>query len=137
MSTSFLHVSKSKCFNFMIVPYSIRGKNLIVSVCVWVLQEVDESGGEVFTVVLPSGTPLPARRHHMLSGDGNLSSLCVEIYQRFFTEQPKKLAKVQKNVSVCVSILIHISPTCPLWVVLYLLQPQGLYQSPGSPSNGY
>lgn len=64
---------------------------------------MDESGAEVFTVVLPSGTPLPARRHHMLSGDGNLSSLCVELYQRFFMEQPKKLAKVQKN-KVCVSL---------------------------------
>ena len=59
-----------------------------------VLQEVDESGAEVFTVLLPSGTPLPARRHHVLSGGGELSSFCLEIYQKFVTEQPEKLAKV-------------------------------------------
>uniref|UniRef100_A0A8C6NJ76 Heat shock protein family A (Hsp70) member 14 n=1 Tax=Nothobranchius furzeri TaxID=105023 RepID=A0A8C6NJ76_NOTFU len=47
------------------------------------LKEVDESGAESFTVLLPSGTPLPARRHHVLSGEGKLSSLCLEIYQRF------------------------------------------------------
>lgn len=58
------------------------------------LQEVDESGAEVFTVLLPSGTPLPARRHHILSGGGKLSSLCLEIYQRLVSEQPEKLAKV-------------------------------------------
>uniref|UniRef100_A0A3B4XEF2 Heat shock protein 14 n=1 Tax=Seriola lalandi dorsalis TaxID=1841481 RepID=A0A3B4XEF2_SERLL len=46
------------------------------------VKEVDESGAEVFTVLLPSGTPLPARRHHILSGGGKLSSLCLEIYQR-------------------------------------------------------
>lgn len=60
------------------------------------LQEVDESGAEVFTVLLPSGTPLPARRHHILSGEGKLPSLCLEIYQKFVTEQPEKLAKVWK-----------------------------------------
>lgn len=59
-----------------------------------VLQEVDESGAEVFTVLLPSGTPLPARRHHVLSGGGELSSFCLEIYQKCVTEQPEKLAKV-------------------------------------------
>ncbi|XP_044042268.1 heat shock 70 kDa protein 14 [Siniperca chuatsi] len=58
------------------------------------VKEVDESGAEVFTVLLPSGTPLPARRHHILSGGGKLSSLCLEIYQRFVTEQPEKLAKI-------------------------------------------
>uniref|UniRef100_A0A8D3C6S3 Heat shock 70 kDa protein 14 n=1 Tax=Scophthalmus maximus TaxID=52904 RepID=A0A8D3C6S3_SCOMX len=61
------------------------------------VKEVDESGAEVFTVLLPSGTPLPARRHHILSGGGKLSSLCLEIYQRLVAEQPEKLAKVQKK----------------------------------------
>uniref|UniRef100_A0A3Q3JVY8 Heat shock 70 kDa protein 14 n=1 Tax=Monopterus albus TaxID=43700 RepID=A0A3Q3JVY8_MONAL len=61
------------------------------------VKEMDESGAEVFTVVLPSGTPLPARRHHTMSGPGKLSSLCLEIYQRFVMEQPEKLAKVLKK----------------------------------------
>ncbi|KAG7497519.1 hypothetical protein JOB18_039095 [Solea senegalensis] len=58
------------------------------------MKEVDESGAEVFTVLVPSGTPLPARRHHILSGGGNLSSICLEIYQRLVTAQPIKLAKI-------------------------------------------
>ncbi|XP_028256265.1 heat shock 70 kDa protein 14 [Parambassis ranga] len=58
------------------------------------VKEVDESGAEIFTVVLPSGTPLPARRHHILSGGGKLSSLCLEIYQRSVTKQPEKLSKI-------------------------------------------
>uniref|UniRef100_A0A1A8LVI3 Heat shock protein 14 n=4 Tax=Nothobranchius TaxID=28779 RepID=A0A1A8LVI3_9TELE len=66
------------------------------------LKEVDESGAESFTVLLPSGTPLPARRHHVLSGEGKLSSLCLEIYQRFVKEQPEKLSKI---------ILRNLQPT--------------------------
>ncbi|XP_034382615.1 heat shock 70 kDa protein 14 isoform X2 [Cyclopterus lumpus] len=58
------------------------------------VKEVDESGAEVFTVLLPSGTPLPARRQHVLSGGGELSSLCLEIYQRSVTEKPEKLAMI-------------------------------------------
>ncbi|XP_061125028.1 heat shock 70 kDa protein 14 isoform X1 [Syngnathus typhle] len=58
------------------------------------LKQVDESGAEAFTVLLPSGLPLPARRNHTLSGGGQLSSLCLEIYQRFDSEQPEKLAKI-------------------------------------------
>ncbi|XP_072233314.1 heat shock 70 kDa protein 14 [Leuresthes tenuis] len=58
------------------------------------LKELDEYGAETFTVLLPSGTPLPARRHHLLCGEGKLSSLCLEIYQRFVTEQPEKLSKI-------------------------------------------
>uniref|UniRef100_A0A672H5N5 Heat shock 70 kDa protein 14 n=1 Tax=Salarias fasciatus TaxID=181472 RepID=A0A672H5N5_SALFA len=54
------------------------------------VKEVDESGAELFTVLLPSGTPLPARRHHVLSGPGHSSSLCLEIYQRFVSEHPEK-----------------------------------------------
>uniref|UniRef100_A0A665W913 Heat shock 70 kDa protein 14 n=1 Tax=Echeneis naucrates TaxID=173247 RepID=A0A665W913_ECHNA len=51
------------------------------------VKELDETGAEVFTVLLPSGTPLPARRHHILSGGGQLSSLCLEIYQRIVREE--------------------------------------------------
>uniref|UniRef100_A0A6Q2Y0F7 Heat shock protein 14 n=1 Tax=Esox lucius TaxID=8010 RepID=A0A6Q2Y0F7_ESOLU len=58
------------------------------------LREVDESGAVVFSVLLPSGTPLPARRHHILSGPGHLPSLCLELYHKS-TQQPERLAKVQ------------------------------------------
>ncbi|KAM9705473.1 heat shock 70 kDa protein 14 isoform 2-T2 [Menidia menidia] len=58
------------------------------------LKEIDESGAETFTVLLPSGTPLPARRHHLLCGEGKLSTLCLEIYQRFVAEQPENLGKI-------------------------------------------
>uniref|UniRef100_A0A669C0M4 Heat shock protein 14 n=1 Tax=Oreochromis niloticus TaxID=8128 RepID=A0A669C0M4_ORENI len=58
------------------------------------VKEMDESGAEMFTVLLPVGTPLPAHRHHILRGDGKLSSLCLEIYQRCITEQPEKLSKI-------------------------------------------
>uniref|UniRef100_A0A3P9IDU2 Heat shock protein 14 n=1 Tax=Oryzias latipes TaxID=8090 RepID=A0A3P9IDU2_ORYLA len=58
------------------------------------LKEVDEAGAETFTLLLPSGTPLPARRHHSLPADGQLSSLCLEIYQRFSSERPDLLSKV-------------------------------------------
>uniref|UniRef100_A0AAQ5ZGX4 Heat shock 70 kDa protein 14 n=1 Tax=Amphiprion ocellaris TaxID=80972 RepID=A0AAQ5ZGX4_AMPOC len=54
------------------------------------IKEMDESGAEIFTPLLPSGTPLPARRHHVLSGSGKQSSLGLEIYQRFVVEQPEK-----------------------------------------------
>ncbi|CAJ1055692.1 heat shock 70 kDa protein 14 [Xyrichtys novacula] len=64
-----------------------------VSVPDILLKEHDESGAEVFTVLLPSGTPLPARRHHVLQG-GALSSLSLQIYQRLMTQQPEKLAQI-------------------------------------------
>uniref|UniRef100_A0A3P8Y119 Heat shock protein 14 n=1 Tax=Esox lucius TaxID=8010 RepID=A0A3P8Y119_ESOLU len=57
------------------------------------LREVDESGAVVFSVLLPSGTPLPARRHHILSGPGHLPSLCLELYHKS-TQQPERLAKI-------------------------------------------
>uniref|UniRef100_A0A8C1LE85 Heat shock protein 14 n=1 Tax=Cyprinus carpio TaxID=7962 RepID=A0A8C1LE85_CYPCA len=44
-------------------------------------KEVDDSGAEVFTVLFPSGTPLPARRQHTLQGPGCLSSVSLELYQ--------------------------------------------------------
>ncbi|XP_069012496.1 heat shock 70 kDa protein 14 [Embiotoca jacksoni] len=58
------------------------------------VKEMDESGAEIFTVLLPSGTPLPARRHHILSAEGKLSSLRLEIYQRILAEQPEMLSKI-------------------------------------------
>ncbi|KAM4711467.1 heat shock 70 kDa protein 14 [Anableps anableps] len=58
------------------------------------LKEVDESGTETFSVLLPVGTPLPARRHHTFSAEGKLSSLCLEIYQRVVAAQPEKLSKI-------------------------------------------
>ncbi|XP_020494448.2 heat shock 70 kDa protein 14 [Labrus bergylta] len=58
------------------------------------LKELNESGAELFTVLLPAGTPLPARRHHVLRGGGTLSSLCVGIYQRLVSMQPEKLAQI-------------------------------------------
>ncbi|XP_061570226.1 heat shock 70 kDa protein 14 [Cololabis saira] len=58
------------------------------------LKEVDGSGAEAFTVLLPAGAPLPARRHHVLSGGGQLSSLRLEIYQKLVTEQPEKISQI-------------------------------------------
>lgn len=58
------------------------------------LQEVDESGAEVLTVLLPCGTPLPARIQRLLSGDGRLSSLRMDLYQRGGAEEPQQLARV-------------------------------------------
>ncbi|XP_063301518.1 heat shock 70 kDa protein 14 [Pelobates fuscus] len=40
-----------------------------------------ESGAETFTLLLPSGTPLPARRQHTLQAPGNVSSVCLELYE--------------------------------------------------------
>ncbi|XP_033888541.3 heat shock 70 kDa protein 14-B-like [Acipenser ruthenus] len=45
------------------------------------VKEADDSGADVYTVLLPSGTPLPARRHHTLQSPGNVSSVCFELYQ--------------------------------------------------------
>uniref|UniRef100_A0A8B9QUX6 Heat shock protein family A (Hsp70) member 14 n=1 Tax=Anas platyrhynchos TaxID=8839 RepID=A0A8B9QUX6_ANAPL len=42
---------------------------------------VDESGADKFTVLFPSGTPLPARRQHTLHAPGNTSSVCLELYE--------------------------------------------------------
>lgn len=58
------------------------------------LKEVDGSGSAVFNVLLPSGTPLPARRHHVLRGPGDLLALSLEIYQKLGTDEPEKLAKL-------------------------------------------
>uniref|UniRef100_A0A8C3QAA4 Uncharacterized protein n=1 Tax=Geospiza parvula TaxID=87175 RepID=A0A8C3QAA4_GEOPR len=45
------------------------------------LKGVDESGADKFTVLFPSGTPLPARRQHTLHAPGNISSVCLELYE--------------------------------------------------------
>ncbi|XP_071456052.1 heat shock 70 kDa protein 14 isoform X3 [Marmota flaviventris] len=42
---------------------------------------VDESGANRFTVLFPSGTPLPARRQHTLQAPGDISSVCLELYE--------------------------------------------------------
>ncbi|XP_045389768.1 heat shock 70 kDa protein 14 isoform X2 [Lemur catta] len=42
---------------------------------------VDESGANRFTVLFPSGTPLPARRQHTLQAPGSISSVCLELYE--------------------------------------------------------
>ncbi|XP_048355657.1 heat shock 70 kDa protein 14 [Sphaerodactylus townsendi] len=45
------------------------------------VKTVDESGTDKFVVALPSGTPLPARRQHILQAPGNNSSIFVEFYE--------------------------------------------------------
>ncbi|MEE6481518.1 hypothetical protein FKM82_012889 [Ascaphus truei] len=45
------------------------------------VKEVDASGADQFTVLLPSGTPLPARRQHSLQASGSISSVCLELYE--------------------------------------------------------
>ncbi|MGH0130314.1 UNVERIFIED_CONTAM: hypothetical protein FKN15_069117 [Acipenser sinensis] len=45
------------------------------------VKEADDSGADVYTILLPSGTPLPARRHHTLQSPGIVSSVCFELYQ--------------------------------------------------------
>ncbi|XP_027449175.1 heat shock 70 kDa protein 14 isoform X2 [Callorhinus ursinus] len=42
---------------------------------------VDESGANSFTVLFPSGTPLPARRQHTLQAPASISSVCLELYE--------------------------------------------------------
>ncbi|XP_030072499.1 heat shock 70 kDa protein 14 [Microcaecilia unicolor] len=45
------------------------------------VKEVDELGADRYTVLLPSGTPLPARRQHSLQAPGNISSVCLELFE--------------------------------------------------------
>uniref|UniRef100_A0A8C5PHD9 Heat shock protein family A (Hsp70) member 14 n=1 Tax=Leptobrachium leishanense TaxID=445787 RepID=A0A8C5PHD9_9ANUR len=45
------------------------------------VKEIGESGAETFTLLLPSGTPLPARRQHSLQAPGNFSSVCLDLYE--------------------------------------------------------
>ncbi|XP_077194106.1 heat shock 70 kDa protein 14 isoform X2 [Paroedura picta] len=45
------------------------------------VKTIDESGTDKFMVALPSGTPLPARRQHILQAPGRNSSIFVELYE--------------------------------------------------------
>lgn len=58
-------------------------------------QEVNDSGADIFTVLFPSGTPLPARRQHTLQGPGSLASVCLELYQA-----QKPLAQVSSDYNM-------------------------------------
>uniref|UniRef100_A0AAZ3NP25 Heat shock 70 kDa protein 14 n=1 Tax=Oncorhynchus tshawytscha TaxID=74940 RepID=A0AAZ3NP25_ONCTS len=90
-------------------------ESVTVEACVSdiLLKEVDETGAEVFSVLLPSGTPLPARRHHILSGPGRLASLCLELYQK--TTEHCGLDLVFGPLCVCVTCVcfrdgsLHVS----------------------------
>uniref|UniRef100_A0A8C7N9W9 Heat shock protein 14 n=1 Tax=Oncorhynchus kisutch TaxID=8019 RepID=A0A8C7N9W9_ONCKI len=87
-------------------------ESVTVEACVSdiLLKEVDETGAEVFSVLLPSGTPLPARRHHILSGPGRLASLCLELYQK--TTEHCGLDLVFGPLCVCVCFRdgsLHVS----------------------------
>ncbi|XP_048409643.1 heat shock 70 kDa protein 14 [Stegostoma tigrinum] len=46
-----------------------------------VAKEIDESGSDTYKLVFPSGTPLPARKHHAFQAPGNVSSVCLELYE--------------------------------------------------------
>lgn len=75
-------------------PLELHCDAVDVSAADILLKEVDEAGSPVFSVLLPCGTPLPARKHHVLKGPGRLSGLCLELYQRLGSEQPEQLAKI-------------------------------------------
>lgn len=60
------------------LKYLEKGMNIFFSSF---LKGVDESGADRFTVLFPSGTPLPARRQHTLHAPGNTSSVCLELYE--------------------------------------------------------
>ncbi|KAL7982766.1 hypothetical protein Chor_010364 [Crotalus horridus] len=45
------------------------------------VKAVDQLGADKFLVVFPSGTPLPARRQHTLEAPGEISSVCLELYE--------------------------------------------------------
>lgn len=61
---------------------------------------VDESGADKFTVLFPSGTPLPARRQHTLHAPGNISSVCLELYESL-GKSPMNEEEKFAQVSVC------------------------------------
>ncbi|XP_072922534.1 heat shock 70 kDa protein 14 [Hemitrygon akajei] len=44
-------------------------------------KETDVTGSDTYTVVFPSGTPLPARRQHAFQAPGTTPSVCLELYQ--------------------------------------------------------
>lgn len=59
---------------------------------------VDESGADRFTVLFPSGTPLPARRQHTLQAPGRVSSVCLELYESEGKNSAKEEAKFAQVV---------------------------------------
>ncbi|XP_044132694.1 heat shock 70 kDa protein 14 [Bufo gargarizans] len=61
------------------------------------VKEADESGAEKFSVLLPSGTPLPARRQHLLQAPGSFTSVCLELYEsvrKSSTSENSKFAQI-------------------------------------------
>ncbi|KAJ6666437.1 hypothetical protein lerEdw1_000712 [Lerista edwardsae] len=63
------------------------------------IKVVDESGADKFMVVFPSGTPLPARRQHILQAPGSNSSVCLELYEspeKTLIKEGDKFAQVSK-----------------------------------------
>ncbi|KAG2460190.1 HSP7E protein, partial [Polypterus senegalus] len=66
------------------------------------VKEVNDSGADIYTVLLPSGTPLPARRHHTLHCPGTGSSVCLELYQSVQNNCATEAKKVaQGRISAC------------------------------------
>lgn len=60
---------------------------------------VDESGANRFTVLFPSGTPLPARRQHTLQAPGSISSVCLELYESEGKNSAKEETKFARPCS--------------------------------------
>ncbi|KAG9489939.1 heat shock 70 kDa protein 14 [Eleutherodactylus coqui] len=61
------------------------------------VKEADESGAETFSILLPSGTPLPARRQHTLQAPGTYTSVCLELYEsvrKSSTPENSKFAQI-------------------------------------------
>lgn len=68
------------------------------------LKGVDETGADKFTVLFPSGTPLPARRQHTLHAPGNTSSVCLELYEALGKSPMNEENKfAQVSVYMCMS----------------------------------
>ncbi|NWZ97950.1 HSP7E protein, partial [Nesospiza acunhae] len=63
-----------------VIPIALKEKHQLYSFYCF-FKGVDESGADKFTVLFPSGTPLPARRQHTLHAPGNISSVCLELYE--------------------------------------------------------
>lgn len=64
-------------------------------------QAVDQLGADKFLVVFPSGTPLPARRQHTLEAPGEISSVCLELYESLEKgpiKEDERFAQVKKNM---------------------------------------
>ncbi|XP_072327055.1 heat shock 70 kDa protein 14 [Scyliorhinus torazame] len=60
-------------------------------------KESNESGSDTYKVVFPSGTPLPARKHHAFQAPGNASSVCLELYEsgeKGCEQERNKLAQI-------------------------------------------